>query len=182
MKIYTKTGDKGYTSLIGGKRVPKFHARIEAYGTIDELISYIGLIRDQQISVVVVKQLIDIQDRLMTCSSLVACDNDDCKTKVPNINEDDILPLEHAIDEMERTLKPLQSFILPGGHVVVSHCHVARTICRRAERCVLKLAQEETVPEEVVMYLNRLSDFLFVLARKLGNDFQIKEIPWSPKL
>ena len=182
MKIYTKTGDKGYTSLIGGKRVPKFHDRIEAYGTIDELISYIGLIRAHSISVVASKQLLDIQEGLMSCAAIVACDNDDNKVNVPSINEDNIIPLENAIDEMERTLKPLQSFIIPGGHIVVSHCHVARTICRRAERCVIRLSQESTIPEEVVQYLNRLSDYLFVLARKLSVDNQAIEIPWKPKV
>ncbi len=183
MKIYTKTGDKGYTSLIGGKRVPKFHTRIEAYGTIDELISYLGLIRDQPgISIVDIKKIIDIQSCLMVCSAIVATDCENCNDQIPILNEDDILPLEQSIDEMEKMLKPLHNFIIPGGNIIVSHCHVARTICRRAERYVLRLSQESIVPEDVVQYLNRLSDFLFVLARKFSADFQAIEIPWLPTL
>lgn len=182
MKIYTKTGDKGKTSLIGGRRVPKHHLRIEAYGTVDELLSYIGLIRDQEISEEIKKTLLEIQERLMTCSAILATDCDDCDIKVPQIYETDIEFLEKEIDKMDQELPPLRSFILPGGHTVVSYCHVARTICRRAERVVIHLAEEHIVPEEVIWYINRLSDYLFMLSRKLGKDFNILEIPWFARL
>lgn len=182
MKIYTKTGDKGTTSLIGGKRVPKYNPRIEAYGTIDELISYIGLLRDQEISAKVKADLLTIQENLMVCAAVLATDCDDCDIKIPEMKETDIVFLEKEIDAMENELEPMRSFIIPGGHVIVSHCHVARTICRRAERIAIKLSDELTVPEAVVKYINRLSDYLFVLSRKLGKDLHINEIPWRPLL
>lgn len=182
MKIYTKTGDRGKTSLIGGKRVPKYHPRIEAYGTIDELISYIGLIRDQQIDEKSITTLIEIQDRLMTCASILAADCDDCNIKIPKIYTTDIEFLESEMDRMDEELPPLTSFILPGGHTVVSYCHIARTVCRRAERIVYQVADDMFVPEEVTKYINRLSDYLFMLSRKLGKDFKIFEITWQPRL
>jgi cob(I)alamin adenosyltransferase len=182
MKIYTKTGDKGKTSLIGGKRVPKYHQRIEAYGTIDELISYIGLIRDQEISQDIKNNLIEIQDKLMVCASVLAMDCEDCNLKIPDIKEQDIEFLEKGMDLMESELEPISNFVLPGGHPVVSFCHIARTICRRSERIVVKLSEDLFVPEQVIKYINRLSDYLFVLSRKFSKDFNIVEIPWRPKL
>ena len=182
MKIYTKTGDKGETSLIGGTRVPKYHERIEAYGTVDELISYIGLIRDQSIDEHTKTVLIEIQDRLMTCASILATDCEDCKVKIPELYKDDIEMLEREIDGMEKTLQPLQSFILPGGHSTVSFCHIARNVCRRAERNSIKVQNQFKNSEKVIQYLNRLSDYLFVLSRKLSLDLKAKEIPWKPRI
>ena len=182
MKIYTKTGDKGETSLIGGKRVPKFHIRIEAYGTVDELISFVGLIRDHKIDEEVKNVLIQVQDRLMICSAILATDCDDCQIKIPELSDEDIKFLEKEIDKIDLVVPQLQSFILPGGNPVISFCHIARTVCRRAERQVLKLSAESFVPEAVITYLNRLSDYLFMLARKLSVDYKVVEIPWKPKL
>ena len=182
MKIYTKTGDKGETSLIGGTRVPKYHDRIEAYGTIDELISYIGLIRDQKIDEHAKSELIEIQDRLMTCASILATDCDNCNVKIPEIYDRDIEALEKEIDKMENDLPPLRSFILPGGHPIVSYCHIARNICRRAERISIKVQDQFKYSEKVIQYLNRLSDYLFVLSRKLSIDLYAKETPWKPRV
>lgn len=182
MKIYTKTGDAGTTSLIGGKRVSKNDIRIEAYGTVDELISWIGLIRDQEIDLKIVDTLIEIQDRLMTIASILAADCEDCKVKIPVLHEKDTELLELEIDRMEDELEPLTSFILPGGHTVVSYVHIARNVCRRAERKALTLASEFPVETIVIKYLNRLSDYLFVLSRKLGKDMNAFEIPWKPRL
>lgn len=181
-KIYTKTGDKGETSLIGGTRVPKYHDRIEAYGTIDELISYIGLIRDQKIDDHAISVLIEIQDRLMTCASILATDSDNCNIKIPEIYDRDIEALEKEIDKMEKDLPPLRSFILPGGHPIVSYCHIARNICRRAERTSIKVQDQFKYSEKVIQYLNRLSDYLFVLSRKLSIDLFAKETPWKPRI
>jgi len=180
MKIYTKTGDRGTTSLIGGKRVPKYNLRIEAYGTVDELISHIGLIRDQPISVRYKNSLLEIQNKLMVCASILATDCDDCEIKLPELNEKDIIFLEQEIDSMEAELEPLRLFVLPGGHTIVSYCHIARTVCRRAERISIQLSDKFNVPENVLKYINRLSDYLFVLARKLGKDLNVEEIPWRP--
>jgi cob(I)alamin adenosyltransferase len=182
MKIYTKNGDKGMTSLIGGKRVSKSHLRIEAYGTIDELTSYMGLVSDQQISIKIKNDLLKIQDRLMTCAAILAADCEDCKVKIPAITDKDIEMLEKEMDIMDSELPALNSFLLPGGHMGVSHCHVARTICRRAERIISHLSEEFFVPENVLKYINRLSDYLFVLARKIGKDLNIEEIRWQPVL
>lgn len=182
-KIYTKTGDKGETSLIGGTRLPKHHIRIEAYGTVDELNSFLGLIRDNIQEKELFDLLIAIQDRLFTIGSYLASDPEkDIKMKLPEINEEDVLILEKAIDKMNETLPEMKSFVLPGGHTVVSYCHVARCVCRRAERAVLKLAENEKVEEIIYKYLNRLSDYLFVLSRKLIVDFKANEIPWKPKM
>ncbi len=183
-KIYTKTGDKGQTSLIGGTRVPKYHDRIEAYGTLDELNSFIGLIRDQPMNEEIRNLLIEIQDRIFTAESLLAADPAGKVTTLPKLIEDDILLLEKQIDKMNENLPELKSFILPGGHPTVSYCHVARTICRRAERLTIKLIENnpDTLQGElVVKYLNRLSDYLFVLARKLGYDLQVIETPWNAR-
>lgn len=181
-KIYTKTGDKGQTSLIGGTRVPKYHPRIEAYGTVDELKSYIGLIRDQDISDNIKSLLLEIQDRLFTIESQLAHDPETTLNRpLPKLFESDISTLESAIDEMNEVLEPLSSFILPGGHVAVSHCHVARCICRRAERITTQLSEAHPVNPLNIKYLNRLSDYLFVLARKTGKDLNAPETLWEPK-
>ncbi|MCK5765439.1 MAG: cob(I)yrinic acid a,c-diamide adenosyltransferase [Bacteroidales bacterium] len=182
-KIYTKTGDKGQTSLIGGTRVPKYHPRIEAYGTVDELKSYIGLIRDQDISDSTKSLLIEIQDRLFTIESQLAHDPETKLNRpLPELLESDISTLESAIDEMNEVLEPLSSFILPGGHVAVSHCHIARCICRRAERITIQLSEVHPVNPLNIKYLNRLSDYLFVLARKTGKDLNAPETLWRPKV
>jgi cob(I)alamin adenosyltransferase len=181
-KIYTKTGDKGETSLIGGKRVPKYHERIEAYGTVDELNSYIGLIRDLEVNQHIKYLLIEIQDRLFTLESLLAEDLETSTRVLPQLFEKDILLLENEIDEMNNKLPVLTSFILPGGHPIVSHCHIARCICRRAERLTIRLAENYPISDLVIKYLNRLSDFLFVLARKIGNDLGAKEEIWKAKI
>lgn len=182
MKIYTKTGDAGTTALIGGTRVPKFHIRIEAYGTVDELISFTGLLRDQEINVHHKQFLVGIQDRLMACASILATDCENCDVKIPSITEEHVVDIEKEIDRMEEGLKPLTSFILPGGHPAVSICHVIRTICRRAERKTLYLSTEHAVDQLVIKYLNRLSDYFFVLARKLTDELSVEEIPWKPNL
>jgi cob(I)alamin adenosyltransferase len=181
MHIYTRTGDKGETSLIGGKRVPKYQLRIETYGTVDELIAYIGLLRDQNIQDSVRNELIEIQDKLMVCASLLAADCDDCDFELPQIYEDDIKNLEESIDKMDVELPPLQSFVLPGGHPIVSYTHIARNVCRRAERYAIRLYEDSKFSDQVLQYLNRLSDYLFMLARKFTQDFDIKEVLWKPK-
>lgn len=182
MKIYTKTGDKGQTSLLGGTRVPKHHIRIEAYGTVDELNSYIGLIRDQEIDQSARNILIEIQDRLFTIGSILASDPGKSKVKIPELGEKDVELLEREIDSMNETLPPMRSFVLPGGHTTVSFCHIARCVCRRAERNVIHLSETSAVPERIIKYLNRLSDYLFVLSRKLTADLKGKEIPWQPRM
>jgi cob(I)alamin adenosyltransferase len=182
MKIYTKTGDKGFTTLIGGKPVPKTHIRIEAYGTVDELISHIGMIRDMFENKIAGEQLLYIQDRLMNCASILAADCDDCGIVIPTISESDINYLEKAIDHMEEGLPPLKSFVLPGGHIISSQCHIARTVCRRAERQIIHVSGELFVPETVIKFINRLSDFLFVLARNVLQEFRQKETLWKPGL
>ncbi|PKP02852.1 MAG: ATP:cob(I)alamin adenosyltransferase [Bacteroidetes bacterium HGW-Bacteroidetes-9] len=184
-KIYTKTGDKGETSLIGGTRVPKYHERIEAYGTLDELNSFIGLIRDQGIDNATKELLIEIQDRIFTAESLLAADPSVEVKMLPLLHEEDIKLLESAIDKMNESLPPLTSFILPGGHQAVSLSHVARCVCRRSERLTIKLFEnnKETLQGEMVIkYLNRLSDFLFVLARKFAVDFKVEETTWKARI
>jgi len=182
MKIYTKTGDKGKTSLIGGTRVSKHHIRIEAYGTVDELNSHIGLIRDQQIDEHSKKILIEIQDRLFTIGSSLASDPDKSRMKIPDLKEEDITLLEKEIDTMNEVLPQMRSFVLPGGNTIVSYCHIARCVCRRAERITIHLSENSFVDELVIKYLNRLSDYLFVLARKLSQDLKAVEIPWKPRM
>jgi cob(I)alamin adenosyltransferase len=182
-KIYTKLGDKGETSLIGGKRVPKYHQRIEAYGTVDELNSFAGLIRDLVDNDRLKKVIIEIQDRLFTAESLLATDHEtQIDRKLPVIVESDITFLEEEIDRMNEELPPLTSFILPGGNVVVSYCHVARTVCRRAERIVIRLSGVYPVDPLVIKYLNRLSDYFFVLARYLSHHLGAEEIPWNARV
>jgi cob(I)alamin adenosyltransferase len=182
LKIYTKTGDKGETSLIGGKRVPKFDERIEAYGTVDELNSYIGLLRDLHIDASSRNVLLEIQDRLFTAESLLAAEDPESHDYLPRLSENDILLLETEIDRMNLNLPELSSFILPGGHPVVSHTHIARTICRRAERLVIRLAYNHPVDPFIIKYLNRLSDYLFVLSRKFSRDFNAGETPWIARV
>jgi len=182
MKIYTKTGDKGKTSLIGGRIVSKSDNRIEAYGTVDELIAYCGLLRDSLDNSYYQKLIIEVQDRLMVCASLLAADCDGCEKDLPRIHEEDIVLLEKEIDKMETQLAPLRSFVLPGGHPTVSVCHIARTICRRAERKTIYLAETSHSDPLVIKYLNRLSDFLFVLSRLISSELKAEEIPWKPKL
>jgi cob(I)alamin adenosyltransferase len=181
LKIYTKTGDKGLTSLIGGTRLPKQHIRIEAYGTVDELNSHIGLLRDVVENSEKKELLVSIQDRLFTMGSHLAADPEKNKMKLPDLFEEDIIVLEKAIDEMNEKLPEMKSFVLPGGHVHVSYCHIARCVCRRAERAVLRLAENEKVEEIHYKYLNRLSDYLFMLCRWLSHELNAEEIPWKPK-
>lgn len=181
MKIYTKTGDSGTTSLIGGKRVPKFHERIEAYGTVDELISHIGLLRDQISDNEFKEKLLFIQDRLMICATILATDCEDCNLKLPVLTESDIEKLETEIDNMEKHLEPLNTFILPGGHPMVSQAHICRTVCRRAERNALFLSQKFKVDMLVLKFLNRLSDYFFVTARLISKWYNSREIPWISK-
>ncbi|QEM09492.1 cob(I)yrinic acid a,c-diamide adenosyltransferase [Mucilaginibacter rubeus] len=182
MKIYTKTGDKGFTSLIGGTRVPKHHIRIESYGTVDELNSYIGLIRDQDIDANDKEVLKQIQDRLFTIGSSLAADPERSKMVIPDLYLSDVEALETEIDNMNEKLPPLKHFILPGGSNVISFCHIARCVCRRAERITVQLAEESTVDEKVNIYLNRLSDYLFILARKIANVNKIAENQWIPRV
>lgn len=188
MKIYTKTGDDGTTSLFGGTRVPKHHIRIESYGTVDELNSYIGLIRDQDIEAQYKLSLLEIQDRLFTLGAILATPpekevlkNGERRLQNLGVSETDITFLENQIDMMEAHLPQMTHFILPGGHTIVSYCHIARCICRRAERLVTHLDETEPVNELVLKYLNRLSDYLFVLARKLSYNLKVEEVKWIPR-
>lgn len=180
MKVYTKTGDKGTTALIGGKRVLKNDIRIEAYGTVDELMAYTGVVHDQLENEDDKSFLIDIQDKLMTCAAILATDTDDRELKIPKITDEDIKKLEKEIDAIDKKLEPLVKFILPGGHTTVSFCHVARTVCRRCERLTIAVNQDDSNCIMVVKYLNRLSDYYFVLGRKLNKELNVKEIPWNP--
>lgn len=180
MKIYTKTGDAGKTSLLGGSRVAKYHLRIEAYGTVDELNSHIGMLRSYDLEESVRALLIEIQDHLFTLGAQLATEPGERKVKIPKLRDDQVTFLEKAIDAMEEVLPPMRNFVLPGGHLAVAQAHVARCVCRRAERIVLHLNDESDVPAPIPVYLNRLSDFLFVLSRKLGQDLQAEEIPWKP--
>ena len=182
MKIYTKTGDKGTTALFGGTRVSKADLRIETYGTIDELNSYIGLVRDQPVNANRKNILIEIQDRLFTFGSILATEPGNTKVKVPALSENDVTFLEKEIDAMEAQLPPMKSFVLPGGHQSVSFCHVARTVCRRAERLVIALDAQEKADPLIVQYLNRLSDYLFVLSRKMTAELGAEETPWKPRM
>jgi len=188
MKIYTKTGDKGTTALFGGTRVPKHHIRIDSYGTVDELNSYIGLIRDQEINSHYQNVLMEIQDLLFTVGAVLATDPEKATLKngkdrlnIPRISESEVAVLEREMDTMNAALPPMTHFVLPGGHQTVSFCHIARCVCRRAERLATALYEVEPFDEYTLKYLNRLSDYLFVLARKLSHDLQANEIKWIPK-
>lgn len=181
MKIYTKTGDTGNTSLIGGTRVPKHHLRIETYGTVDELNSYIGMIRDVLSNDATQQILKEIQDRLFTIGSMLASDPEKSRMKLPDLIENDVVMLEKEMDRMNEILPELKSFILPGGHQNSSWCHLARCVCRRCERLVSHLNEENEVNPLVLVYLNRLSDYLFVLSRMVLWDLKIQETPWKPR-
>lgn len=188
MKIYTKTGDKGTTALFGGTRVPKHHIRIESYGTVDELNSHLGLIRDQHIDPHYKELLMLIQDKLFTVGAILATDPEKAILKsgkerlnIPKISSSDIQLLEDEMDTMDEALPPMTHFVLPGGHQTVSFCHIARCVCRRAERLASALNDLEPFQPESLTYLNRLSDYLFVLARKLSYDLQAEEIKWIPQ-
>ena len=188
MKIYTKTGDKGTTALFGGTRVAKHHIRIDSYGTVDELNSWLGLIRDQKINHQYKKVLVIIQHKLFTIGAILATDPEKWMLKtgkerlnIPKIETTDVQLLEKEIDSMEGAILPMTHFILPGGHPVVSYCHVARTVCRRAERLISELHTNAPFDERVLSYINRLSDYLFVLARKLSFDLEVEEIKWVPE-
>ena len=188
MKIYTKTGDNGTTGLYGGSRVKKYNLRIDSYGTVDELNAYIGLIKDQEISTSIKDSLLKIQNELFTLGAMLATPTEKETLKsgaerlnIPKIDSSSILFLENEIDAMEEGLAPMTHFILPGGHQSVSFCHIARCVCRRSERLCVALNDEETINNDILKYLNRLSDYLFVLARKLSKDLSVEEIKWIPK-
>ena len=181
MKIYTKRGDKGETSLIGGARVKKTHERIEAYGTVDELNSHLGLIRDQEIEKETKEFLIQIQDNLFVIGSHLAKEPGKDKVKIPEITEEMIVELEDIMDKMNESLPDMKFFVLPGGHPTVSMCHIARCVCRRAERICVHLSNESEVDPIITKYLNRLSDYLFVLSRKFTQDLNAEEVPWISK-
>lgn len=181
MKIYTKTGDQGITSLLGGVRLPKSDLRIDAYGTLDELNSYVGLLRDQEVNKKRSELLKSIQDRLFTIGADLATVPGKDKVKKPDLHPEDVEVLEKEMDAMDAELPMLTSFILPGGHTAVSFCHLARTVCRRSERIVVELASEEQVAELIIQYLNRLSDFLFVLGRKMAQELEVEEVTWKPR-
>ncbi|MGB2128984.1 MAG: cob(I)yrinic acid a,c-diamide adenosyltransferase [Flavicella sp.] len=187
MKIYTKTGDQGKTSLFGGSRVSKSHIRIETFGTVDELNSYIGLLRDQKIDNLTYETLVKIQKDLFAIGAVLATPDenmkkDKTKDKIDacSINDSHVSFLEKEIDRMDALLDPMTHFILPGGHTSVSYCHVSRCICRRAERWVVLLSENTSLNPVILEYLNRLSDYLFVLARKLTLDLGVKEEKWLP--
>lgn len=188
MKVYTKTGDQGTTALFGGTRVPKHHIRIDSYGTVDELNSHIGLIRDQDINPHYKDVLIDIQDKLFTVGAILATDPEKAILKsgkerlnIPKISDENILYLEQEMDAMDAELPQMTHFVLPGGHQTVSFCHIARCVCRRAERLTTALNDIEPFESNTLKYLNRLSDYLFVLARKLSQDLQAEEVKWIPQ-
>jgi|TARA_B100000497_G_scaffold49491_1_gene57037 cob(I)alamin adenosyltransferase len=188
MKIYTKTGDKGTTGLIGGSRVSKDHLRIESYGTVDELNSYIGLIKDQAIENQIKEVLIRIQHDLFTLGSMLATPtnkqtlkNGEQRLNIPEVDTKSVTYLEKEIDKMNEKLPKMTHFILPGGHTTVSFCHIARCVCRRAERLSVSLHEQEGVNPITLTYLNRLSDFLFMLARKLSQDLSVQEVKWIPE-
>ncbi len=181
MKIYTKTGDQGQTSLLGGERVSKAHDRINAYGTVDELNSQLGLLRDQDVNTARIQFLVEIQERLFTIGASLAAVPGKKNIVKPDLVPEDIAKLEQSIDAMDGSLPPMKNFILPGGHSAVSICHITRCVCRRAERLVILLSESEPVDELIVQYLNRLSDYLFVLGRKMAQELRIEEKPWKPR-
>lgn len=181
MKIYTKTGDSGQTSLLGGTRVSKGHERIEAYGTVDELNSWIGLLRDQPVNTDRSAELKSIQDLLFTIGATLATEPSKDNVRRPDVLASDVEVLEQAMDSMDEKLEPLKHFILPGGHQSVSYAHLARTVCRRAERQVIRLNEHHPVEELVIKYLNRLSDYLFVLGRLMAKELEVNEVIWAPR-
>lgn len=183
-KIYTKTGDTGKTSLIGGTKVHKNHIRIETYGTVDELNSYIGLVSDYLTNVHSKQLLKEIQDRLFTIGSSLACDPDkEPLMKIPDLKEADVVLLENEMDAMNEVLPTMKFFVLPGGHQAISTAHIARCVCRRAERLCVNMQQHDLFVEPLVIkYLNRLSDYLFVLSRYIAHLLEVPEIPWKPRV
>ncbi|MFY0654858.1 MAG: cob(I)yrinic acid a,c-diamide adenosyltransferase [Cyclobacteriaceae bacterium] len=182
MKIYTKKGDNGSTGLIGGRRVPKSHIRIDSYGSVDELNSYLGLLRDQEALSIKVDEIISIQNNLFVIGSSLAADpKKENKTNLPILTHEQVIQLEMSIDAMDEELPAMKFFVLPGGHQIVSYCHIARCVCRRAERQVTALSQEEFVDELVIQYLNRLSDYLFTLSRWMAVKQNVDEVPWKPQ-
>jgi cob(I)alamin adenosyltransferase len=180
-KIYTKGGDYGKTSLTGGTRVDKYDLQVEAYGSIDELKSYLGLIYDYADDMMSKRNLLMIIEKLFIAESLVSADSPKSLAKLPQLTEEDVEFLEKDIDRMNKVLPPLTAFILPGGHPMVSHCHIARTICRRAERACLRYGADKDLPEFVGKYLNRMSDYLFVLSRYTAKLLNVDELLWQPK-
>jgi cob(I)alamin adenosyltransferase len=182
MKIYTRTGDQGSTSLFGGSRVSKADLRIEAYGTVDELNAFLAVVRDQEVNKKREHFLVQIQERLFTMGAMLATVPGNNKVSIPRLENADAESLEQAIDQMEAHLHPLRNFLLPGGHIAVSHCHVARTVCRRAERRIVGLSQVEPVDPLIITYMNRLSDYLFVLSRAMAAELEIAETPWKPAI
>ncbi|GAB3167188.1 cob(I)yrinic acid a,c-diamide adenosyltransferase [Telluribacter humicola] len=182
MKIYTKTGDQGTTSLVGGTRLSKAHVRIEAYGTVDELNAYIGMLRDQPVNEARRDLLKEVQDRLFTIGSHLASEPDQTRKRLPDLHEEDIQLLEREMDALDAQLPPLWAFVLPGGHPSVSFGHVARTVCRRAERMVINLHEQEPVEDIVIRYLNRLSDYLFMLCRIMTQELGAEEVKWKPRV
>lgn len=180
-RIYTRTGDEGETSLFGGKRLPKDHLRIESYGTLDELNAQIGLLRDQLQDEELREELHEIQNRLFSMGSYLAMEPGNKSASIEMLRKADVETLEQAMDRMDEDLEPLRNFILPGGHVLVSQAHIARCVCRRAERQVVALSHQEPVEGIVLQYLNRLSDFFFILARYLGHRLGVEEVIWSSR-
>lgn len=180
MKIYTKKGDDGTTGLLGGTRLSKSHLRIESYGTVDELNSFIGLLRDHLENRKHIDHLIEVQEELFTIGSHLAADPEKNRMELPAIDPSSIERLEQLMDTMNETLPEMRSFVLPGGHRAVSVCHICRCVCRRAERLCVALADTSEVSQVILRYLNRLSDFFFVLARQLSEDFEVEETPWKP--
>jgi cob(I)alamin adenosyltransferase len=176
--IYTKGGDQGETSLIGGKRVPKFHPRIEAYGSVDELMAHTSMLRDLVEDPSIKADLLTILDLEMATASVLAADCDDCPVELPGLKDSQISFLENRIDEMDASLEPLTSFVIPGGHPAVSQAHVARTVCRRTERAILKLGQETPVDSIILVFYNRLSDYFFVVSRKIASLMGVQQKPW----
>lgn len=185
MRIYTRSGDKGTTALLGGTRVPKYHIRIDTYGTVDELNANLGMLRSLDIALEHKAKLEEIQTNLFTMCTQLATDPEKSKNKdgtdrwqIAKLEKKHVDSLETAIDEMNEALPPLRHFLLPGGHIAVSWCHISRTVCRRAERLATALHSEEPFDEVLLKYLNRLSDYLFVLARKLSDELGVEETPW----
>lgn len=179
LKIYTRKGDLGETSLLGGKRVSKADPRIDIYGTIDELNSFTGLIRDFAIEADIRKALFEIQCTLFVAEALMACPTQNESAGLPAIAASDTDFLEMEIDRMSENLLPLSNFILPGGHPLISYCHVARTVCRRAERLAVALPPTREDEKMVVKYLNRLSDYFFILARYIARELKVEEVKWA---
>lgn len=182
MKIYTKGGDAGETSLFGGARLPKYHIRIESYGTIDELNSFVGLLADTIDSRLIKEQILKIQSTLFTLGSHLAAEPGKKNLWLPDFGASEVKELEDWIDAYDLELEPLKTFILPGGAVPISYAHVCRTVCRRAERLCIALQKEEgNLQGEWIAYLNRLSDYFFTLARKIAKDLEVEEVAWNPR-